>query len=193
MLIEIDVRYLDKKDLARFLQIKNAVETSYREALSGLTVDIPYTPRLYIIPFLRRLVSEGKYKFAWNSLGPDPWLPKKLAIFPSLPFLERAHPRHIVDTLAHELAHLLYTIQTPILPIKKTNSLRKIDLVMEERLRSVFRCFKEPLRSRLRTWEAMSRDPEFTNPIISDAPFRTFTSHGQFFRYLKSKPKAKMI
>jgi hypothetical protein len=146
--IEIDVRYLGKNDLTSFLKIKDVVESSYQEALSSLTIDIPYIPKLYIIPFLQRIVSGNKYKFVWNALGPDPMELTKSAIFPSLSFLQRAYQVHITTSLAHELAHLLDAIQTPnLLKVKKKNSMQTIDLKMEERVRSMFRYFKEPLRS----------------------------------------------
>ena len=192
--IEIDVRYLGKNDLTRFLRIRETVETSYREALSSLTIDVPYIPKLYIIPFLQRIVSEGKQKFVWNALGSDPREPTKLAIFPSLPFLERVSQKHIVISLAHELAHMLDDTRTPSLrKRKKKDSMRKIDLEMEERVRSMFRYFKEPLRSWLLEWEATSIDPDFVKTITLDAFYQTFTSYEQFDRYLKSKPKPKTV
>lgn len=189
--IEIDIRYLGKNDLARFLKIREIVETSYREALSSLSVYIPYIPKLYIIPFLQRIVSEGKQKFVWNALGSDPWEPTKLAIFPSLPFLERVSQKHIVTSLAHELAHLLDATRTPSLhKRKKKDSIRKIDIEMEKRARTMFQHFKEPLRSWLLEMEATPRDPDFVKTITFNAFYQTFTSYDQFDRYLKSKSSA---
>ena len=192
--IEIDARYLGGNELARFLKIRESVEAGYRKALSSLTIGIPYVPRLYIIPFLKRIVSEGMQKFVWNSLGNDPWEPPKFAIFPSLPFLERASEKHVTTSLAHELAHLLDLAKTPSLPKKmKGKSLRKADLEIHERMPSLFQSFKEPLRSWLQAWEPTSKDPEFTRTITMNAAYRTFTSHEQITRYLKSKSQPFLV
>lgn len=192
--MEIDVRYLVKAELHRFLKIKDKVETSYRNAVTALTIDIPYVPKLYIIPFLRKIVSEGMYKFTWNTLRTDVWDRSKIAFFPSLPFLERASERDIVSSLAHELAHLLDIIQTPNLPeTKKNTSMRKVDLMMEERVQNMFKYFREPIGSLLLEWKSKSRDPNYHETIILNAANQTFTSYGQFTRYLQTKPEPKRI
>ena len=192
--MEIDVRYLNKNELQSFLKVKDKLETCYREALKALKVDIPYVPRLYIIPFLKKMVSEGMYKFVWNTLGTDVWCKPKFAIFPALPFIERAAERDIISSLAHELAHLIDIAQTPsIRKIKKNASLRKTDLMFEERVRNMFQYFDEPVRSYLQEWVSKSKDPNFSRPIILNAPFQIFTSYEQFDRYLQTKPEPKRI
>ena len=64
---------------------------SIKEPLQGLK-DInymPYFPKVYVIAVLQRIISGRKYKWVWNNLGTDPWNTKYLALFPSLPFIER--------------------------------------------------------------------------------------------------------
>lgn len=193
-LVEIDVRYLGENDLPRFLKIREIVETSYEQAVSHLTINIPYVPRLYIIPFLKQIVSEGKKKLTWNTLRRDPWEAGKYAIITSLPFLVRANWKHIVTSFAHELAHLLDLARAPDIEKKmKGKTMRKIDLEMEKRVQDMFRYFKEPLRSWLVNWNATSNDPDFIEIIKSNAAFQIITSYRQFGRYLKSKPMAHVL
>lgn len=113
--IIIDTKCLNTAQKKRFEKHSDKLMNVYQRALQGLK-DInymPYFPKVYVIAVLQRIISGRKYKWVWNNLGTDPWNTKHLALFPSLPFIERINDRYLTMSFIHEFVHLIQYLHSP--------------------------------------------------------------------------------
>lgn len=192
MLIQIDIRYLDKKSVVRFNKIQNKVMRCYLKALKSSPIIISesdYLPNIFVIPFVREVVLNNKGIYVFNEAMPDPLEERHWAIFPSLQFLEIIEEKFVTACFAHELAHILDFTKNPNifeeLRKKHKNNLLDIGQELELRAREEYEKFREPVKSWL--YELDEGKERNRNKIIESCPeIRKFKDFNEFQKYLKS-------
>lgn len=194
MLIEIDTRYLDKDSLFRFKKVQNKVEKSYQDALSSSPINFSkseYLPKIYVIPFVRKVVLPDSKIFVFNEVLPDASEKKRYAIFPSLPFLEVIESKFITAIFAHELCHIIdfarYPNRTKELWKKHKGNARLTHRELDNKAEEYYKHFKEPVRTWLHELDEESNKNSTLNQILkSGAEVRDFKGIYEFQQFLKS-------
>ena len=192
--IDIDVRCLNSFEKARFANHLRKVENAYIRALDGIT-DIkvlPYVPKIYIVAVLQKLIYGDKYTWAWNMIGTDIWNIKYLAIFPSLPFIERVKEKHLTMSFIHELTHLFQDHYSSEYELRKLLELRKRSIIDFNEKSHEFSLdlnlfFKEDALSMLEQWDVLSQNQRFWIRIVKNADFIEVRQLIDFHDYLRLK------
>lgn len=192
--INIDVRCLNSSEKARFENHLSKVEKAYTRALDGI-VDIkflPYVPKIYIIAVLQKLISGDRHTWAWNMIGTDIWNIKYLAIFPSLPFIERVKEKHLTMSFIHELTHLFQDHYSSEHEIRKLLELRNTSIIDFDEKSHEFSLdlnlfFKEDALSMLEQWNILSQNQRFWRRIVKNADFIAVRQLIDFHDYLRLK------
>ena len=192
--IDIDVRCLNSSEKARFTNHLTKVENAYIRALDGI-VDIkvlPYVPKIYIVAVLQKLISGDNYTWAWNMIGTDIWNIKYLAIFPSLPFIERVYEKHLTMSFIYELAHLFQDHYSSEHEIRKLLELRKTSIIDFDEKSHEFSLdlnlfFKKDALSMLEQWNTLSQNQRFWSRIVKKADFIEVRQLIDFHNYLRLK------
>lgn len=193
MEIEINTRFLDEGNIAKFEKIKGKVNDCYRRALTTSQINFSksdYLPRLYIIPFVRKVVLKDRHIYVFNEILEDPLDKRYYAIFPSQSFLEIIEPKFITAILAHELAHIIDYMKFP----NRVKELWKeyngnAGLVHQELDQTIavtyYPLFKEPVRTWLNELDEKSNKDAILDRIIkSKAEIREFKGIFEFSHYL---------
>jgi hypothetical protein len=192
--IDIDVRCLNSSEKARFAIHLTKVGNAYIRALDGI-VDVkvlPYVPKIYIVAVLQKLVSGDSYSWAWNMIGTDIWNIKYFAMFPSLPFIERVHEKHLTMSFIHELTHLFQDHYSSEYEIKELLELRKTSIIDFDEKSHEFSLdlnifFKEDALSMLEQWDVLSQNQRFWSRIVKNADFIEVRQLIDFHNYLRLK------
>jgi len=193
MLIEINTRYLNKDLVNRFGKVQGKVMNSYQEVLRSSPINFSkseYLPKIYVIPFVRKVVLKEAEIFIFNEVYIDPLEEKYWAFFLSLPFLEVVDKKFVSAILAHELAHLIDFAQHPSRIAesweKHRGSVRLTHQELDQNAREYYRHFKEPVKTWLYELDAES-NKIMEQVIKSGAEVREFKDYIQEFpQYLKS-------
>lgn len=194
MLIEIDTRYLDKDSLVRFKKVQNKVEKCYQDALRSSPINFSkseYLPKIYVIPFVRKIVLPDSEIFVFNEVLRDPLENKYRAFFPSLPFLEVIESKFITAIFAHELAHLIDFARCPNrtkeLWEKHRGNARLTHRELDQKAEECYKHFKEPVRTWLHELDEESNKNSILNQILKNgAEIRDFKGIYEFQQFLKS-------
>ena len=194
MHIEISTRYLDKDSVARFLEVQSKTKDCYQEALRSSPINFSeaeYLPKIYVIPFVRKVVLPDSEIFVFNEVLPDPLEEKYRGFFPSLPFLEVIEAKFITAILAHELAHLVdfarYPNRIKKLWEKHKGNARLTHQELDQKASEYYKHFKEPVRTWLHELDKETNKTRILNQIIkSGAEIREFKGIHEFQQYLKS-------
>jgi len=195
MQIEISTRYLDKDSIARFDKVKSKTENCYLEALRSSPINFlesEYLPRIYVIPFVRKVILPDRWIFVFNEVLPDPLEEKYKAFFPSLPFLEVIEPKFVIANFAHELAHVIDFAVKPNrieeLWKKHKGNARLVHEELEQKIsEEYYGRFKEPAKTWLYELDEESNKNRVLNQINeSGAEVREFRGIYAFGQFLKS-------
>ena len=193
--IEISSRYLNENSLARFKKIENKVKNSYQDSLRCFPIylsELEYLPKIYVIPFVRKVVLPDSEIFVFNEVLPDPYEEKYQAFFPSLPFLEIIEAKFITANFAHELAHFIDFFINPNrvkeLWEKNRGNVRLTYQELDQKVSEEYsKNFKEPVRTWLYELDEKSNKTRILDQIIrSEAEIREFNGIHEFEQYLKS-------
>jgi len=198
MLIDIDSLYLDKDSVARFKKVLSKIKNSYLDALTSSPIIVPksdYLPKIYVIPFVRKVVLPDREIFVFNEVFPDPLEEKHRAFFLSLPFLEAIEAKYVTAIIAHEFAHLIDFARHPNrikeLWEKHKGNAGLVHNELDQKATEYYRRFKEPVKTWLYELDEVPTKNRILNQVIeSDAEVREFKDYiNEFPQYLKSRIK----
>lgn len=195
MQIEISTRYLDKDSVARFKKVQSKTTGCYQEALRSSPIifsESEYLPKIYVVPFVRKVVLPDSEIYVFNEVLPDPMEEKYSGIFPSLPFLEVIEAKFVTAILAHELTHIIDFVRCPNrikgLWEKHGGNARLTHLELDQKVaEEYYEHFKEPVKTWLHELDEEANKTRILNQIIkSGAKVREFKDIHEFRQYLKS-------
>jgi len=194
MQIEINSKYLKGDSLVRFKKVESKVRDCYEKSLRCSPINFSeseYLPKIYVIPFIRKVVLPDSEIFVFNEVLPDPHEEKYKAFFLSLPFLEVIESKFITANLAHELAHLIdFSVnpnRTKEIWIKNKGDARLAHQEVDQKASEYYRYFKEPVRTWLNELDKKSNKNRILDQILrSRAEIREFRGIYEFQQYLRS-------
>ena len=194
MLIEVNTQYLDKDSLVKFKKIQSKVEKSYQVTLRSSPKNFSnseYLPKIYVIPFVRKVVLPDTNIFVFNEVLPDPLESRYSAFFPSLLFLEIIESKFITAIFAHELAHLIDFERCPNRTQevweKHRGNARLAHQELDQKAEECYKYFKEPVKTWLNELDQKSNKNSILNQILkSDGEIREFKGINKFSQFLKS-------
>jgi len=186
--------YLDKGSVARFKKVQGKLESCYQHALGSSPINISrsdYIPKVYVVPFVRKVVLPDREIFVFNEVLPDPFDREHNAFILSLPFLEIIQEKFVTANFAHEFAHLIdFTEhQTRIGELRKKHkdNAGLIYTELEQKIAEYYERFKEPVRTWLHELDEESNKTRIYNQIIeSGVEIREFHGIYEFSEYLKT-------
>jgi hypothetical protein len=194
MHVEINTKYLSENSLARFKEIESKVTDCYQHSLRCSPINFPgseYLPKIYVVPFVRRVVLPDGEVFVFNEVLPDPYEAKYRAFFSSLPFLEIIEAKFITAIFAHELAHLMDFSINPNrdkeLWEKNRGDARLTHQDIDQKASEYYKHFREPAKAWLYELDEQSNKIKIFEQVKkSNAEIREFKGIHEFPQYIES-------